>query len=64
MDEDRGPALAGPLLHQRAAHRAPRPGGRIDELGDPGRRDDNAVEAVPAGDDATPPDSYEEDEAG
>ena len=51
-------ALAGPFLHQRAAYRSPRPGGRIDELGsldNSGDPDDDL--------DATTPDHTEEDDA-
>ena len=52
-------ALAGQFLHQRAAFRSPRPGGRIDEL--------DALDAHGrAGDDhdTTPPDHSEEADAG
>ncbi|HVE27346.1 MAG TPA: hypothetical protein VNC22_18195 [Sporichthya sp.] len=52
-------ALAGQFLHQRAAFRTPRPGGRIDEL-------DALDTSGEAGEnpDATRPDHSEEDEAG
>jgi hypothetical protein len=52
-------ALAGQFLHQRAAFRTPRPGGRIDELD----ALDTAGEAG-AHHDASPPDHSEEAEAG
>jgi hypothetical protein len=53
-DDDRPvAALAGPFLHQRAAFRSPRPGGRIDEL-----------DAVDTTGEDTPPAHSEEDDAG
>lgn len=47
-------ALAGQFLHQRVAFRSPRPGGRIDELGDPEVADSDAIT----------PDQSEEEDAG
>jgi hypothetical protein len=48
-------ALAGPFLHQRAALRSPRPGGRIDELDAPEKAGDDP--------DDTTLDHSEEDDA-
>lgn len=59
-DDDRPvAALAGPFLHQRAAFRSPRPGGRIDELDALGNAADDRDDR-----DDTTLDHSEEDDAG
>jgi hypothetical protein len=58
-DDRPAAGLAGQFLHQRAAFRSPRPGGRIDEL--------DALDSAGDGSDgrdALPADNFEEDDAG